>query len=461
MLRRLLAMLLVVCLEGTGVVHAYAAVVAPPGMEEVAKANMVAGATAASMDNAAAAVPGMTMSPPQLGIDGNNLKAAAAAKLASCAGAVNDPSCEGILAARTAAQQPRQSLGDPADPTSSAAAVAAAYATVDNPAASMGSLGSYYSGCSVDGVCNPSVFCFGTACFDSAYTKDPDFAQAMTYLETARQAGVYMTPGSLRVFDGEDQRCSETPLVNCCKSDGSGKTMNNGTVLGKGSKVVFDILMDSSNRQFITAGIQAMITGAGFAGGTFSNLGFTYTTNLAEMEILAANPASTIIGGSMAGSSPYLVTFDPWSLSVMVAVMVVTKMTSCSASEQKIAMKEGAGLCHTVEAHRCAHCVRVLGHCVFCTGYETTKCCFNSVLARLINEQGRTQLSLGWGNGARPICTGFSVDQLTRLDFSKMDLSEFYASVVPDPVDAAQMTAAAVLKAPTCYNKGSDGKCIK
>jgi conjugal transfer mating pair stabilization protein TraN len=67
------------------------------------------------------------------------------------------------------------------------------------------------------------------------------------------------------------------------------------------------------------------------------------------------------------------------------------------------------------------------------TRIETTEsyCCFNSRLARILNEQGRAQLGKGWGGAQSPDCSGFTLVQLQALDFSRMDLSEFYAEIAP------------------------------
>ncbi len=52
-------------------------------------------------------------------------------------------------------------------------------------------------------------------------------------------------------------------------------------------------------------------------------------------------------------------------------------------------------------------------------------------LSRIINEQGRAQLGRGWGGAQGPDCSGFSLAQLQALDFSRMDLSEFYTEIAP------------------------------
>jgi conjugal transfer mating pair stabilization protein TraN len=79
------------------------------------------------------------------------------------------------------------------------------------------------------------------------------------------------------------------------------------------------------------------------------------------------------------------------------------------------------------------------------------------VLARIVNEQGRVQVGKGWGGAQNPDCSGFSVEQLQRLDFAAMDLSEFYASLVPTLPNVQALQAQGSNRVPTCYY--GQGRC--
>jgi conjugal transfer mating pair stabilization protein TraN len=151
-----------------------------------------------------------------------------------------------------------------------------------------------------------------------------------------------------------------------------------------------------------------------------------------------------------------LIAFDPWSLAITIVLYSVMSALSCDEEEGKLAMKEGAGLCHTVGTY-CSSCVRVLGRCVSCITNTTSKCCFNSVLARVINEQGRLQVLKSWGTARTPDCSGFTIAQLQALDFASMDLTEFYASIVPNLPNAEAIRAGNVGRAGNCYY--GEGRC--
>jgi conjugal transfer mating pair stabilization protein TraN len=151
-----------------------------------------------------------------------------------------------------------------------------------------------------------------------------------------------------------------------------------------------------------------------------------------------------------------VVAFDPWTLVIAVIIYIVLSMMSCNEDEGKLAMKEGARLCHTIGTW-CSSCFRVLGVCVSCVEHTTSKCCFNSMLARIVNEQGRAQIGKGWGGAQNADCSGFTVAQLQTLNFAAMDLSEFYASLVPTLPNVNALQAGSASRVPTCYY--GQGKC--
>jgi conjugal transfer mating pair stabilization protein TraN len=115
----------------------------------------------------------------------------------------------------------------------------------------------------------------------------------------------------------------------------------------------------------------------------------------------------------------------PWSIAML--AIQLSGLLSCDQAQQILAMKKDNSLCHTVGSY-CSMKVPIIGTCI-----QTTQsyCCFNSKLARILNEQGRAQLARGWGGAKSPDCGGFTVAQLQSLDFSRMDLSEFYAEIAP------------------------------
>lgn len=103
---------------------------------------------------------------------------------------------------------------------------------------------------------------------------------------------------------------------------------------------------------------------------------------------------------------------DGWGCSV--------GLSSCSSKEKSLALKKKKRLCHYVGTY-CAE--DFLGACL---RKKSNYCCFGSKLARLFHEQGRAQLGRGWGEAEHPECGPFTAEELSQLDFSRMDFSEIF-----------------------------------
>lgn len=93
----------------------------------------------------------------------------------------------------------------------------------------------------------------------------------------------------------------------------------------------------------------------------------------------------------------------------------------CSGEEMRLDVKDRMGLCHYVGEYCSEKALFV------CTTMRKSYCCYQSKLARVIQEQGRAQLGLDFGSPQSPTCTGFTVDQFSKLDLSKMDFAEVFA----------------------------------
>ena len=96
----------------------------------------------------------------------------------------------------------------------------------------------------------------------------------------------------------------------------------------------------------------------------------------------------------------------------------------CSAREKLLQEKRKERLCHYVGTY-CAK--KVLGKCV---KKKSSFCCFGSKLLKAFQEQGRVQIHLGWGEPKHPMCRGFTIEEIQRIDFSKLDLSEVFEDLM-------------------------------
>lgn len=92
---------------------------------------------------------------------------------------------------------------------------------------------------------------------------------------------------------------------------------------------------------------------------------------------------------------------------------------NCSPAERELARERHAG--HTrYLGEYCAK--RILGICIH---RERRWCVFGSKLGRILQEQGRAQLGIGWGS-----CRGFTVAEIEEIDFDALNLDEFTADLL-------------------------------
>jgi len=288
-------------------------------------------------------------------------------------------------------------------------------------------------------VCDQRSFCpGGTGCFDTSHPADEDFGRVVATLEAAREAGVY--GADQRLFTGVAEQCRKKlfGVVNCCRKGGGTAKSNNAVMsaaiqgasaggqlgVNAGSKYLFDF-MYPQYAGYVEAGMQAMISSEVL----FTPTNFQPSFSFYGLTLSTGTMSTGLLGGpiySLGTVGPFNFTFDPYSLAIAVAMQLISELLSCQEAEKLLAMHREANLCVPVGSF-CSRRVPIIRTCI-----EQTQsyCCFNSRLARIINEQGRGQVGKGWGSGKRPDCSGFTPEEFERIDFSRIDLSEFIAEVV-------------------------------
>ena len=88
---------------------------------------------------------------------------------------------------------------------------------------------------------------------------------------------------------------------------------------------------------------------------------------------------------------------------------------NCSASERELAEERNAGNTHYLGRY----CSKRTFFGV-CIRRSRAWCVFGSKLGRILQQQGRSQLGIGWSS-----CRGLSVAEVEGIDFERLDLSEF------------------------------------
>lgn len=206
--------------------------------------------------------------------------------------------------------------------------------------------------------------------------------------------------GSIEIFAGRRLRCrppgASVTFQNCCKDKG---------------KIVKDGMGGS---------IGSIGTKIAIAKGVFSGMKAAYT---------AFKAGATAGQAASAGAKAIIVGIDPTSIAISLAInfMMEVLLQGCDQQDMETGMLRGSGMCHQVGTY-CSS--KFLGICI---QKARGHCCFNTKLGRILQEQGRPQLkvfnAIGWGSAKEPYCRGFTPEEFQALDFSKMDLSEYYAEV--------------------------------
>ncbi|WP_405053669.1 conjugal transfer protein TraN [Sphingobium sp. MK2] len=206
--------------------------------------------------------------------------------------------------------------------------------------------------------------------------------------------------GTIEIFSGRAARCRpaglSTTFQNCCKDKG---------------KIVKDGMAGS---------ISSITTKIAVAKGVFTGMKAAYT---------AFRAGATASQAASAGANAIIVGIDPTSIAISLAVnfMIDLLLQGCDQQDMEVGMLRGSGMCHEVGSY-CSS--SILGICV---QKARGHCCFNTKLGRIIQEQGRSQLkafsAIGWGTAKQPYCRGFTPEEFQALDFSKMDLSEYYTEI--------------------------------
>lgn len=100
-------------------------------------------------------------------------------------------------------------------------------------------------------------------------------------------------------------------------------------------------------------------------------------------------------------------------------LLLDVSLSECSEGEKLLAIKRSAGQARHIRNY-CSN-KAFFGACL---ERKSEFCTFKSRLARMIQEQGRSQLGIGWGN-----CRGLTPEELQNIDWSQVDLSEILGDI--------------------------------
>jgi len=216
--------------------------------------------------------------------------------------------------------------------------------------------------------------------------------------------------GRIEIFSGRAMRCRPPGLsvtfASCCRDKGK-------------------IIKDGMGSQ-----LTSLSTKIAVAKGVFNGMSAAFA---------AFKAGATASQAANAGASALIAGFDPTSLAISLAInfMIEFLFNGCDSQDMETAMLRSSGMCHEVGSYCTSSFLGI------CLQKARGHCCFNTKLGRIIQEQGRPQLKsfngVGWGTPKKPLCRGFTPEEFQALDFSKMDLSQYYSEIESRAQDQIQI----------------------
>ena len=261
--------------------------------------------------------------------------------------------------------------------------------------------------------CDGEVECMGGECINVEEETNTNFEEATSLVSAANQmaqTGQNCAAGEeeCMIFKGEANECKKAGYsVNCCND---ARDAAKDIKIQKGTTYL-QVTMDTMTvygMYSATAGLGAAATSYGtsaamsmYASGYISASTTSYLASAASM----AGSAITAVG----------VAYAAYEAGKMVEAYAFqcddSAMTIAIARKQKRAHKLGS------------YCAEEVGG--GCYVSERVFCVFPSILGRVMQEQIRPQLEMGWGSPKDPNCSGVTLEQLAEVNWDEVDLSEW------------------------------------
>ncbi len=298
-------------------------------------------------------------------------------------------------------------------------------------------------------------------CYDlgvpSTYTEFDSDSSFATYQDDGAVAPDGTCLGQIFLFNGLVSECKppgiKTGFNDCCDADTETVNslkdqINQMEMIVNVTKAVYYAGQAVLAYQAYSA---AVLAGDAFA---LEAVSATYGADVATVAATSSSATEAATGGIINGF-----TITPTGVVIAVAIYVALEIFTrgCDADDLFTAALDELGLCYYLE--------KICTTDTFFGCVQKTKyfCCFDSKLARIIHEQGRPQLQSFAGQSGlfRPTyaegdydCRGFTPEEFAMLDFSKINLSEYYGdlqtrinSVIQDDlVDKLQDSAVSNVK---------------
>jgi hypothetical protein len=260
----------------------------------------------------------------------------------------------------------------------------------------------------------------GEDCITVNRMQSQDFTKAVALLNSAQQMAMDLScdyanaslqqkdPGTCEVFKGQEASCKmvggAVTLVDCCKTPAGS--------MGLGQYI--DLLLATSQ---LDNAVLAMDSTSAVRGAwetlrtPFSVAGDAWNSFQADF----ASGVNNLVGSDM------LSTLMAAYTAVMIAIMLIQMIWSCEMPEYELAAKKQLKVCKDLGTY-CDDKEPITGLCWI---RKESYCCYNSPLARILNEQIKPQLGMDFGTPEKPECSGIKVADLDKVDWNQVNLNEW------------------------------------
>ena len=265
-----------------------------------------------------------------------------------------------------------------------------------------------------------------------------DMARTLTAMEVSRQGSNYIDINDVRIFAGDYARCDRRSAAwagggfgskSCCNISApdpqtdhdflkSQTGYSDVSVFQNDVKTVSNLTYDIMRGKLDTlSAIEGATAGA--------NLYNAYTIMKTSYVVAQGLQAGLTLSEALAAAN-----YNPWGLAISATIAVYMNYQAalaCDDMDYETATSNKAKLCYPTKTECAKEQCGVFG-CV-CAKMRTSQCCYNSKLARIINDQGKRQLGVSRANDT---CGGFTVAEVEALDWTKIDLTEFVNEMIKD-----------------------------
>jgi hypothetical protein len=109
---------------------------------------------------------------------------------------------------------------------------------------------------------------------------------------------------------------------------------------------------------------------------------------------------------------------------IVIVALLITAIMECDEESAETGANLKYGLCSAVGSYCTQKTLKL------CYKKMRSYCCFASMLARIVQEQGRPQLGMSFGRSKDPDCRSFTEDEFMRIDFDRIDFTELINSMM-------------------------------